>query len=433
MIRRIGRSVLAAGLVISSVAACAATSLGQQPTAGAAPEVQHQAATFDAEAATDAYLARLTPEQRSRSDAYFEGGYWLQLWNLLYGAAVALLLLATRLSAKMRDLAARITRRPNLQTPLYWVQYLVLTTVLTFPLTVYQGFFREHRYSLSTQSFGPWLGDQGKGLLVGAILGGLLIMGIYAAVRRAQRTWWLWAAGITVAFLAIAFVIGPVFISPLFNKYTPLTDPAVREPILRLARANGVPANEVFVFDASKQTTRISANVSGFLGTDRISLNDNLLNRCSLPEIEAVMAHEMGHYALHHVTELLVNLGLLIFVGFALLRLVFEKVRARWGERWGIGGVGDVAGLPLLIFLLSAFFFLATPITNTIIRSNEVEADIFGLNAARQPDGFAEASLKLAEYRKLAPTPLEEFLLFDHPSGRSRILMAMRWKAENLP
>ena len=186
------------------------------------------------------------------------------------------------------------------------------------------------------------------------------------------------------------------------------------------------------MFDASKQTTRISANVSGFLGTDRISLNDNLLNRSSLPEIEAVMAHEIGHYALHHVSELILEIGLLLVVGFALVRVAFDKVQARWGKRWGIGGVADVAAMPLLVLLLSAFFFLATPVWNTIIRSNEVEADIFGLNAARQPEGFAEAALKLGEYRKLAPGPLEEALMFDHPSGRSRILMAMRWKAENL-
>ena len=430
---KVGRLGLMAVVAMLLGGALEPASLAQQLPSGGTPAVQRQLSGFDPEVATEAYLARLTPDQRSRSDRYFEGGYWLTVWNFLYGAAVALLLLATKLSVKMRDLAVRITRRPNLQTLLYWVQYLVLTSVLAFPLTVYQEFFREHAYGLSTQSFGPWLGDQGKGLLVGAVLGALAMMGVYAAVRRAQRTWWLWAAGISVAFLAFAAVIAPVFITPLFNTYTPLADPGVREPILRLARANGVPATEVFVFDASKQTTRISANVSGFLGTDRISLNDNLLNRCSLPEIEAVMAHEIGHYALHHTTELILQFGLLIVAGFALLRLAFDKVCARWGERWGIGGVADVAALPLMIFLLSAFFFLATPISNTIIRSNEVEADIFALNAARQPEGFAEASLKLAEYRKLAPGPLEEFLFFDHPSGRSRILMAMRWKAENLP
>ncbi|MBZ5589760.1 MAG: M48 family metallopeptidase [Acidobacteriia bacterium] len=387
---------------------------------------------FDPVAATDAYLAKVTPEQRARSDAYFEGGYWLQLWGFLYGVAVALVLLATRLSVRMRDLAVRVTRIASLQTALYWLQYLLVTTVLAFPLTVYQGFIREHRYGLATQTFGPWLGDQAKGLLVGAILGGLALIAIYAVIRRAPRTWWVWGAGISVLFLVIVIAVAPVFIEPLFNKYTPLKDESVRGPILRLARANGVPATDVLVVDASKQTTRVSANVAGFLGTERIALNDNLLNRCSLAEIESVMGHEMGHYVLNHVYKDIIEFGVLIVIGFAFLRWSFDRASARWGSRWGIGGIADVAGLPLLVLLLSIFFFVTTPVTNTMIRTHEAEADIFGLNTARQPDGEAEVDLKLGEYRKLKPGPIEEFIFFDHPSGYNRILMAMRWKAENL-
>jgi STE24 endopeptidase len=144
------------------------------------------------------------------------------------------------------------------------------------------------------------------------------------------------------------------------------------------------------------------------------------------------MAHEMGHYVLNHIFELLLQIGLLIVVGFAFVRWAFDRVAGRWGSRWGIGGIADVAGLPLLVLLLSVFFFVLTPVTNTMIRTQEVEADIFGLNAAQQPDGEAEVALKLGEYRKLKPGPVEEFIFFDHPSGYSRILMAMRWKAENL-
>jgi STE24 endopeptidase len=386
---------------------------------------------FDPVAATEAYLAKVSPEQRARSDAYFEGGYWLQLWGFLYGAGVAILLLATRLSARMRDLAARIARVKSLEALLYWLQYLVVSAVLFFPLTVYQGFIRELRYGLATQTFGPWLGDQAKGLLVGAILGGLALMAIYTVFQRAPRTWWLWGAGVSVVFLVIAIAISPVFIEPLFNTYTPLKDESVRGPILRLARANGIPATDVFVVDESKQSTRISANVSGFLGTERIALNDNLLNRCSLAEIESVMGHEMGHYVLNHVFKSIVEFGVLIVIGFAFLRWSFERVSARWGSRWGIKGIADVAALPLLALLLSVFFFVMTPVTNTLIRTQEAEADIYGLNAARQPDGEAEVDLKLGEYRKLRPGPVEEFIFFDHPSGYSRILMAMRWKAEN--
>jgi len=397
---------------------------------GAAPAASQP---FDPEAATRAYLDRLSPEEKERSDAYFEGGYWLQLWGLLYGLGVAWLFLGTGLSARMRDLAERITRRGPLRTALYALQYLVVAAVLAFPLTVYTGFVREHQYDLATQGFGGWLRDWAVGLLVSLVLMSAVFLPVlYGVIRKAPRTWWVWGTGVAVVFLSLGILIAPVYIDPLFNKYEPLADPEVREPILSLARANGVPADEVWEFDASRQTTRISANVSGFAGTMRVRLNDNLLERCTQPEILAVMAHELGHYALNHIYELIVYIGLVLAGGFAFVHWGFGRALARWGGRWRVRGVGDVAGLPLLGALLALYMFVMTPVLNSIIRVNEAEADLFGLNAAREPEGFAEVALKLGEYRKLEPGPIEEWIFFDHPSGRSRIRMAMRWKAEHL-
>jgi STE24 endopeptidase len=223
-----------------------------------------------------------------------------------------------------------------------------------------------------------------------------------------------------------------VFIFPLFNKFTKLEDPRVKDPILSLARANGIPATEVYEFDASRQSNRVSANVSGFAGTTRISLNDNLLKRCTLFEIEAVMGHEMGHYVLNHQFKGLVLNGLLVVISFAFLNWGVNAALARWGISWGIRGITDVAVVPLAVQLLSVFFFVLTPVSSTITRTMEYEADIFGINASQQPDGEAEVDLKLGEYRKLDPGPAEEFIFFDHPSGRTRITAAMRWKGEHL-
>jgi STE24 endopeptidase len=139
----------------------------------------------------------------------------------------------------------------------------------------------------------------------------------------------------------------------------------------------------------------------------------------------------MGHYVLNHVYESLPFFALVIGGGFGVLAWGFERARARWGERWGVRGVADPAGLPLLGLIFGTYLLVLTPLLNTYVRTNEQEADAFGLHAARQPDGFAQVSLKLGEYRKLEPTPLEEWIFFDHPSGRTRILTAMRWKAEN--
>jgi len=384
--------------------------------------------TFDAGRATEAYLASVPPDQRARSDAYFEGGYWLLLWDFLYGAAIFWALLASGWSVAMRDRAERLVPYRPLQVGLYWIQFLLVVSLASFPLTIYEGFVREHQYGLATQTFGPWLGDQLKGLGVGLVLGGLAMMLLYAVLRRVGRSWWLWATAVVIFVSVVGATIGPVFIAPLFNSYTRLEDPAIRDPILRMARANGIEADAVYVVDQSRQTTRISANVSGLFGTERISLNDNLLKRCSLAEIEAVLGHEMGHYVLNHVYKLLLQMALVIGVGFALVAAWFDRL----APRWRIRSIADVAGLPLVALLFSIYQFAMTPVTNTIVRTAEYEADIFGLNAAGQPDGFANAALKLGDYRKLAPGPIEEFVFFDHPSGRTRIFSAMRWKAEHL-
>jgi STE24 endopeptidase len=389
-------------------------------------------ASFDAEAATKAYLDSVPPEEKTRSDSYFEGGYWLQLWDYLAGLAIAWLLLARRWSARMRDFAARVTRFRFLQTWIYFALYLLAGTLLALPLTIYEGFFREHQYHLSNQNFAAWGLDQLKGLMVGLLLGGAAVAALYAVVRRMTRTWWIWGALVSVLFTMLGSLMFPVFIAPLFNKYTPVTDAAVRDPVLRLARQNGIEARDIFVFDASKQSKRVSANVSGFGKTERISLNDNLLHRSTLPEVEAVMGHEMGHYVLHHVYKGILFFGVVITTGFALLGRAFERLRRKHGEQWGIGDIADAAGLPLVIAIVSTYFFLLTPVLNTYIRTQEAEADLFGINTSRQPDGMAKAALKLGEYRKMNPGKFEEFVFFDHPSGRSRIYMAMRWKAENL-
>jgi STE24 endopeptidase len=388
---------------------------------------------FDPAAATQAWLETVPPEKRAKSDAYFEGGYWLILWNFLLGAAISILLLASRLSAGLRDFAGRITRFQTLQVMLYAISFAIVTFILGFPMEFYQNFVREHAYGLATQNFGAWMGDEMKGLFVSVIASALLLSALYAVFRRAPRLWWAWGTGVAVVFLMLGDMVGPVFIAPLFNKYQPVTDAKVRDPILALARANEIPVDQVYEFDASRQTTRVSANVSGFLGTTRISLNDNLLTQCSLPEIRYVMGHEMGHYVLNHTQKLVSENAVLAFIGFLFARIFFDWAVKKWGERWQVRGIADPAGFPLLVLIFSAFAFVFTPVLNSVSRMTEAEADAFGLNTSRESNGMAQAALKLATYRKLNPGPLEEIIFYDHPSGRARIRMAMDWKAAQLP
>jgi STE24 endopeptidase len=372
-------------------------------------------------------------EKREKSDAYFEGGYWLLLWNYLVAGGISIFLLSSRISARLRDFSERLTRYKTLQVTCYSVLYLLLVYVLSFPLNVYENFVREHQYELATQNFPGWFREQLIGLGITLIGGTIFVIVLYAVFRRAPKTWWIWGTAVAMVFSFVVLIIAPVFIDPLFNTYKPLTNTQISEAILTMARANQIPVKQVFEVDASRQTTRVSANVAGILGTTRIALNDNLLNQCTLPEIRAVMAHEMGHYVLNHGAKLLTYLGIFVLVGFALTRILFDAAVRRCGEKWDVHGIADPAGLPLLALIFSTLLFLATPLLNTVVRVTEREADAFGINTAREPDGMAEAALKLGAYRKLNPKPLEEFIFYDHPSGRARIRMAMDWKAANLP
>jgi STE24 endopeptidase len=349
--------------------------------------------------------------------------------ELLISAAISLLLLGTRISARMRDFAERTSRFKFVQVVIYAVPYILIASLLAFPFTVYQAFYREHAYGMATQTFGEWFAEQLKGLVLSLIMTPLALGGLYAVFRRAPRTWWIWGTAVVLAFMIFGMLIGPVYIQPLFNTYKPLTDPAISEPILELARANDIPVTQVFEVDASRQTKRISANVAGFLGTTRIALNDNLLKQCTLPEIRHVMGHEMGHYVLNHTGKLLLMFGSLFLVSFAVARLSFGFAVARWGEKWGVRGIADPAGLPLLVLIFTTVLFVLTPVTKSVTRMVESEADAFALDKAREPDAAAAVALKLGSYRKLDPGALEEFVFFDHPSGRARIQMAMEWKA----
>jgi STE24 endopeptidase len=426
------RVALAILFALFARAAFAASVSADLPSGLQVPAAARPGPGFDVEKATEAYIALLSPAQRERSDAYFEGGYWIELWDLLYGLAVAALLLFSGISRRMREAAERASRRPWLSTLLYAAMWIVAGFVLAFPFDLYTGFFREHAYGLSEQPFASWLADRMKGLAVGVLLGSIAIAVVYAAVRKAGARWWIWATAILFAFNLFVSMVFPVFIAPLFNKYEPLPPGPAREAVLSLARANGIPTEHVEWFNASKQTTRISANVSGLFGTTRVNLNDNLVKRTSLPEIKAVLGHEMGHYVLNHSIRLPIYFAIVFGIAFRLLHFLFDAALARWGARLGLRDRGDPAALPLAVAILSVLLFLASPMTKGIVRQAENEADAFGLNAAREPYGFATVSMRLATYRKIVPGPLEELLFFDHPSGYERVHRAMVWLKENL-
>lgn len=392
-----------------------------------------QAAAFNVDHATQLWLKTLSGPAKARSDAYFEGGEWLGLWGALISVALCWFLLRIRLLPAVRDIMHRRGWRPWLGMLACGVVFIIADTVLSLPWSIYEGYWREKQYGLMNQSLGAWLGDQGIDLALNLVFGSLLLLVIYAVIRRFPKRWWLIGTGVMGAAITFGVLITPVFIVPLFNTATELPNGPVRERVVAMAKANGVPAEHIYLIDSSRQSDRISANVSGIGPTIRISLNDNLLNKTSVAESAAVMGHELGHYVLGHVWRTIIVLTLLMGFLLWLASRIAPALIRYGGEGWGVRGLSDPASLPVLMGVLSVLSLLATPVTNTLIRVDESEADAFGLDAAREPDGFAAAAMKLSTYRKIEPGPLEELLFFDHPSGKTRVTMAMQWKKDHVP
>jgi len=387
---------------------------------------------FDVAQATRLWLDTLQGPARERSDAYFEGGYWLPIWGAMISVAIDLLVLRFRLSALFRDIGVKLFRRPGLVVAVTALLYSLVGTVVTLPWTIYTGYFREKQYGLMNMSFGGWLGEQAIGFALSLVMMTLLVVVIYAVIRRFPKNWWLVATGVIGVFVLFIMALFPVYVSPLFNTYTEMPEGPLRTRIVAMAQAHDVPAAHIYVFDASKQTKRISANVSGLGPTIRISLNDNLLNRSTPDEVAAVMGHELGHYVLGHIWRNIIIVSALAALMLFIASRVAPALIRRHGKAWGVHELADPASLPVLGICMAVLGLLASPLMNTLIRVDESEADAFGLEAAREPDAFASVAMKLSEYRKIEPGPVEEALFFDHPSGKTRVTMAMQWKKDNV-
>jgi len=398
--------------------------------AGAAAAQTGNGLPFDPEAATRAWLDTMGPEATARSNAYFEGGYIIDFASTALSILIAGLILFLGWARGVRSWLERTVKWfPLAALGVAFVVNLI-STLLTFPFSYYVGFVRQHRYNLSTQTFPEWFSEQLIGMGIGLVLGSIFIAIIYVIIRAARNTWWVWGSAVTIAFGAVMGMLFPVYVAPLFNTYTPMQESELRDDILALAQANGVPATDVMVYDRSRQTNSISANVSGFGPTTRISLADTLLERASPAAVRHVMGHEIGHYVLGHPYSGLIMNTLLILFTFAAVHFGFRALAKN--ERWGIRDISDPAGLPLIMILLAVIGLVTAPLQRNLTRFNEQQADMFALNAAREPDGAAEAAVLLSEYRKMEPAPFEEWWFYTHPSGWNRVHNAMVWKAHEI-
>lgn len=372
------------------------------------------------------------PPDTPEIEAYAHGGYVLFFLGTGWSLAVLLVIVRSGFGARLQEIAERVTTRPNLKVAVYAVLFTLVNFVTSFPLDYYSGFVRERRYGFLNQGFGAWMGDEGKALMVGIVVQAIFLPLLYLVIRRLGRAWWVPGAALTIGFVVVGQAIFPVFIAPLFNKFEPLKDQALKKEILDLAHAQGIPADEVYQVDASRQSEHNNAYVAGVLGTQRIVLYDTLLKRFAPREIRSVMGHEMGHYVLNHVWKTVAYFSVLIVFGFLFVdRLGRRVIRAR--PSFGIRAFEEPASLPLILLLLSIFFLLARPMISAYSQAQESAADRFGLEVVRDPEAAASSFLKFGRYdlSEYHVHPVIEMLLFTHPSGSRRIRMAQEWAREH--
>ena len=343
--------------------------------------------------------------------------------DVVYTLGALILLLRSRLSAKLRDLAERATKSKFLAGMLYVILLVLALTVLELPLTIYAGYVVPHQFDLTNQTIASWIADQAKelavSLVISAIVGGLVLL----AIRRVRR-WWIAAWLGSIPLILLGVLLTPLVIDPLFNKFEPLRDAVLRRDLIAEASRAGIENSRVYQVDKSKQTKTMNAYVTGVGPSARIVMWDTLLAKLDHDEVLAVMGHEMGHYVEKHLWKGIAFSVALSFFVFWAGQALYERGLARWGSRWSVREErGDPAALPWLLALSTAIAFLLSPVTSGFSRHIEHQADIFSLELTHLNEPLASAFVKFAEDSKADPRPPRfiEWWRYSHPSLGRRI------------
>jgi STE24 endopeptidase len=302
--------------------------------------------------------------------------------------------------------------------------FIVIGGAIDLPFTLYSTFVIEERFGFNKMTWKLWLVDLAKGLLLGIALGLPLLWAVLWLMHAGGTLWWLWAWALLAVWQLVLMWIAPRFILPLFNKFTPLQDEALKERVTRLMERCGFAAKGLFVMDGSKRSAHANAFFTGFGANKRVVFFDTLLAQLSHGEMEAVLAHELGHFKRKHIVKRMVSGFAMSLAGFALLGWLSQQV-------WFYTGLGvrpDIAGgndaLALLLFMLAVpvFTFFVSPVFARFSRKHEFEADAFAAENASGRD-LAAALLKLYEDNAstLTPDPLFVQFYYSHPPASERL------------
>lgn len=374
-------------------------------------------------------LYPLTPERAQQLHSYSQFTNIWRFVSFFVGIGSLLLILFSGLSARFRTWA-QIGRKKLF---VYWIfVILILLTdyLINLPFSIYRSFFVEHEYGFSNQTFGQWFGEDLLNLGITALIAIVPMAFFYWLVGRFRR-WWLWFSIGMFPVMVFFVVIAPVFISPLFNDYTPLQDKQLETRILTLADKAGIQGSDVFEVNASKQSSKVNAYVTGLFGTKRIVLYDTLIKNFSYNEIGFVMGHEMGHYVMNHVWWGLSLAILFVALALWLTNRTIRPVIRKFSGRFGFDKLEDIASLPLVLVYASVIMFVLQPFMNTGSRYMEHQSDIYGMDITGvSAEDAARAFDKLSAYNLSDPdpNPIIEFWFYSHPSLKKRIEFVRQYR-----
>lgn len=385
--------------------------------------------TFDPVAATAAHLAVLSPAQVAKAVAYTQGSHWLILGEWLVSIAVALIIVRSGVLVKLRAGMEAKGPKPVVAGLVVFLVYGLLSGLLSLPWDAYAHWWREGQYGLTSQPFSGWFTEALLKLVLGAVISVFFLLGLYALIRHAPKTWWLWSGALVAGFFVVIMVLGPIVFEPMFNTYKPAPPGLVRDTVVTMAKQVGVPSDKIYIYDGSKQSNRYTANVSGAFGSARVAMSDIMFKKgADVAEVRGVVGHEMGHYVRQHLWWLVGGQIVLALAGFWLVNALFPVAAKLLGAK-GVTGIADPAGIPVLFAVLATLGVIGTPFNSSLTRVAESDADRFSVIHFNEPDGLAKALVKTAEYRAPNPSEIEEVIFYDHPSVGHRVRSAMDYKA----
>ncbi|KAA0547607.1 M48 family metallopeptidase [Bacillus sp. BGMRC 2118] len=337
-------------------------------------------------------------------------------WLLLF------ILLAVGLSKKFQDWAKTTVRIRPLQVFIYLFWITLFTTVLSFPFKLF-GYHLSKDYGISIQPFNSWMKDYMIDFWINYFLTGLIVLVLYSLMRKSPKRWWLYGWLFSIPFTLFLTFIQPVFIDPLYNDFYPLKDKELEEKILSIAEKAGIPAEHVYEVNMSEKTNAMNAYVTGIGDNSRIVLWDTTLNKLEHDEVLFIMAHEMGHYVKKHVLFGVISSTLVSLIGFYLIHKLMSIIIGRFGHRFNIQDMKEVATIPLFFLLLSVLSFLFAPVSNSVSRAHELQSDTYAVELTENPEAAVGSFQKLTQSNlsEVNPPFLVKLFRYTHPPMVERI------------